>query len=99
VKAAREGGLNELEESLKSIQGRKEWVRYSLEHLQWVQEIGNDLNIPIHLWPDSQLISNAPTQYTKWLKNWKDRPTPEKFGKSPSETPQTDNPPPSIPAD
>lgn len=80
VRAARERGELDLARELERIRDRDQWVEYSIRHLKWVQELGKELNLPIHLWPDDQLIKYAPRQTSEWLKEWKDTPSPEPFG-------------------
>lgn len=58
VTAAREAGQETLAEELAALRNRDRWIEYSLNHLDWVEEIGDELGLPIHLWPDKQLISN-----------------------------------------
>ncbi|WP_323190772.1 radical SAM protein [Halostella sp. PRR32] len=56
VRAAREAGQEELADELEKLKDRDHWVEYSLNQLEWVEEIGDELDLPIHLWPDKQLI-------------------------------------------
>lgn len=58
VTAAEEAGQQELANKLQNLRNRDRWIEYSINHLEWVEEIGADLGLPIHLWPDKQLISN-----------------------------------------
>jgi hypothetical protein len=44
-----------------------------------VQEIGRELDLPIHLWPDKQLIKHASDEEAVWLQSWRDRQSPEEF--------------------
>ena len=81
IQAARSAGEEELATALESIQSRDEWVEYSVKHLRWVQELGEELGLPVHLWPDDQLIKHAPEKATSWLNKWKETPSPESFGK------------------
>jgi DNA repair photolyase len=59
VQAAREAGQEVLAKELEQLKIRENWVEYSLDQLTAVEEIGEELNIPIHLWPDKQLIKYA----------------------------------------
>jgi DNA repair photolyase len=58
IKAAREAGDKELAEELERIASSKaEWMTYSLDHLKWVEELGEELGINVHIWPDRGLIN------------------------------------------
>lgn len=56
VKAAQHAGQEELAEELDKLRDREHWAEYSLEQIRWVEEVGEELGLPIHLWPDKQLI-------------------------------------------
>jgi DNA repair photolyase len=79
VEAAREAGQNTLAKELDVLRDRERWVEYSTNHLRWVQEIGQELDLPIHLWPDKQLIKYVDEEATTWLQEWRDRQSPEEF--------------------
>jgi DNA repair photolyase len=79
VSAAREAGEDELAEELDALRTRERWVEYSTNHLRWVQEIGQDLDLPIHLWPDKQLIKHVDDDTALWLQTWRERQSPEEF--------------------
>lgn len=84
IEAAREAGETELADALERVrEDRDEWVRYSLNHMINVQRIGEDIGIPVHLWPDDRLIKWAPEEYYPWLTAWKERGSPESFGDRP----------------
>ncbi|MFB6225529.1 MAG: radical SAM protein, partial [Candidatus Paceibacteria bacterium] len=79
VEAAREAGQTELAEQLEELQCRERWTEYSRNHLSWVQKIGKELGLPIHLWPDKQLIKTVGNKEKEWLQDWRDRQSPEQF--------------------
>lgn len=79
VDAAREAGEEELAEELDALRTREQWIEYATNHLQWVQEIGRDLDLPVHLWPDKQLIKHVDEETAAWLQHWRDRQSPEEF--------------------
>lgn len=89
VKAAEDNNQTELAEALQSLRNRDKWVEYSLEHLSWVQEIGRELELPIHLWPDKQLLEHVSEPHRNWLTAWRDRQSPESFADrdTPSKSP------------
>ncbi|MFB6198380.1 MAG: radical SAM protein [Halobacteriaceae archaeon] len=93
VQAARDAGEKELAEELDKLRDRDQWVEYATNHLRWVQEIGTELNLPVHLWPDKQLIKHVSNEKAVWLQSWRDRQSPEEFAER--ETPST--PAPSYP--
>ena len=79
VQAAQEAGEQELADELAMLHDREKWIEYATNHLRWVQEIGYDLDLPIHLWPDKQLIKHVSDKEAVWLQSWRDRQSPEKF--------------------
>lgn len=79
VQAARDAGQDELAAKLDDLRDREQWIEYATNHLRWVQEIGNELDLPVHLWPDKQLINHVPDEVQVWLQSWRDRQSPEKF--------------------
>jgi DNA repair photolyase len=93
--AAADAGANELHQALVEIDAREQrWVDYQLNHLRWVQEIGADLDLPIYLWPDDQLIDAVDGREREWLTAWKERASPEPFaGREPPAAPLPELPP------
>ncbi|WP_336000928.1 SPL family radical SAM protein [Halorientalis halophila] len=91
VEAAREAGQTELAEELDNLRNRDQWVEYAVKHLRWVQEIGRNLDLPIHLWPDKELIKYVSEEEATWLQSWRDRQSPEDFAKR--DTPKGPAPP------
>ena len=79
VQAARDAGEEELAAQLDNLRDREQWVEYATNHLRWVQEIGRELDLPIHLWPDKQLIKYVSEEEAVWLQSWRDRQSPEEF--------------------
>ncbi len=57
VQAARDAG--EEQADLDLLRDRDRWAEYATNHLRWVQKIGEELGLPIHLWPDKQLIKHV----------------------------------------
>jgi len=56
VKAARDAGQDELADELEKLSDRDNWIEYSKRQLTAVEEIGEELGVPIHLWPDKQFV-------------------------------------------
>ncbi|MDB9302031.1 radical SAM protein [Halorubrum ezzemoulense] len=59
VDAAREAGQDELADELDKLRDRDHWVEYSKKQLTAVRDIGDDLDLPIHLWPDKEFVKHA----------------------------------------
>lgn len=79
VEAAREAGEEELATELDALRSRERWIQYATNHLRWVQEIGQELDLPVHLWPDKQLIKHVDDETAVWMQSWRDRQSPEEF--------------------
>ncbi len=79
VQAAKKSGNEELAQELDQLRDRDNWVEYATNHLLWVQEVGKELDLPVHLWPDKQLIKHVSDEAAAWLQNWRDRSSPEEF--------------------
>jgi len=59
------------------------WIDYACQHFQWVQELGEELDLPIHLWPDKQLCSAVGGERERWLRGWRQRQSVEDFANRP----------------
>jgi len=79
VEAAVDAGKHDLAAALEDLRNRERWVEYATNHLQWVQELGQELDLPVHLWPDKQLIKHVSEDEAVWLQSWRDRQSPEAF--------------------
>jgi DNA repair photolyase len=79
VEAAREAGQHELARELDRLRDREQWAAYSIRHLQWVQEFGEKLGLPIHLWPDTNLCKYVSAAEAEWVRQWRARQSPESF--------------------
>jgi DNA repair photolyase len=78
--AAADAGEYDLHQALVEVDDREEhWIGYQLEHFRWVQAIGAELGLPIHLWPDEQLINSVDARERAWLQAWTARESPEPF--------------------
>lgn len=80
INGAEAAGRDGLVRELNDIRDRNYWARYAVTHLKWVQELGDELDLPVHLWPDKQLINITTGNISRWLKHWCDRQSPEEFG-------------------
>lgn len=79
VHAAREAGQRDLARELNDLQDREYWANYAITQMRWVQELGQELDLPIHLWPDKELLNLVTKREREWLENWLDRQSPEDF--------------------
>lgn len=79
VQSARDAGELELANELEHIQSVDQWVEYAIAHLRAVQEIGDEMGLPIHLWPDESLVKHTEPPISDWLQAWRDRQSPEEF--------------------
>lgn len=83
VAAAQEAGKSGLAAALDRIRDRDSWIEYSLTQFRWMQELGTELDLPIHLWPDSSLINFTDGEISRWLQYWRERRSPEQFAGRP----------------
>lgn len=79
IEAAKEAGQTDLTRELSDLRDRDYWVNYATTHFRWVQEIAEELGLPVHLWPDKGLVKHAPPHIAEWLQAWRDRQSPERF--------------------
>lgn len=93
--AAAGAGAAELSQALVEIDAREQrWIDYQLRQFHAVQDIGADLDLPVYLWPDDQLINAVKGQRRGWLQAWKARDSPESFaGRDAPEEPMPALPP------
>lgn len=80
VQAAREAGQTTLARELNELRDREYWATYATSHLRWIQELGDELGLPIQLWPDKQLLKHVSPEEATWLRSWRERQSPEPFG-------------------
>jgi len=79
VQAARDAGVDRLADALAGLRNRERWVEYALDQFRLVQELGEDLNLPVHLWPDDQLVDAVSGREHEWLEAWQEPASPEPF--------------------
>lgn len=87
VRAAYEAGETALGESLDRLRTTENWMEYSLRQFVWMQELGRELDLPVHLWPDEKQINESEGEISEWLAVWKHRQSPEPFANR--DTPST----------
>jgi len=85
VAAAEEAGLDTLANALADIQFEDAWVEYACQHFRWVQELAAEMDIPINLWPDDDLLRlvDDGSERERWLTQWRVRQSPEDFAGRP----------------
>jgi DNA repair photolyase len=88
VRAARDAGELELANALDDLRDLEQWTDYALVHLATVQEVGEDLGLPVHLWPDDELLRRTEGEVHEWLAAWKERQSPERFAGRPEPGPR-----------
>lgn len=79
VEAARQAGQIELADELAKLRNRDHWVEYSINQLTAVEELGEELDVPVHLWPDKQLIKYAGDLKDHLQKERDKKTTPESY--------------------
>ena len=84
VEAAEEAGDEEFADALQRITSREEWIEYAVNQFRWVQEAAQDLDVPVHLWPDEELLKHTSGDVHEWLSAWKSRESVESFANRPS---------------
>lgn len=77
IQAARDAGQRRLADELENLKNRDQWIDYSLKQMRWVEELGDELNIPIHVWPDKQVIKHASSKKSRELKQKREAVSPE----------------------
>jgi len=85
IAAAEAAGLDDLAAGFQSLTNDGEWVAYALRHLRWAQELAVELDLPLRLWPDKTLETQAPSKDEReWVAAWRQHPTPEESGDGPT---------------
>jgi hypothetical protein len=79
TQAALDAGEENLHAALERLTDQENWLEYCLRQFTWMQTLGEELELPIHLWPDKRQMNMAPPEVEAWLREWKQRQSPEKF--------------------
>lgn len=79
IDAAREEGQDELADALHGLKNEKQWIQYALTHLHWVQQISEEIDVPVHLWPDKKLLKHTSGEQHEWIQKWLRRQSCEEF--------------------
>lgn len=78
IKAAEEAGKDHLADELKKISNDREyWVKYSIQQMQWAEELGAKHDVDVHVWPDKQVIKSVGESQAKSLKEQRTAVSPE----------------------
>ena len=80
IQEASEAGEAALADALETVRSGDEWEHYAVQQLGWVQELGEELDLPVHLWPDDRLLDADSRAVRLWCEEWRHRPSPEEIG-------------------
>jgi DNA repair photolyase len=84
VQAARDAGQEELAEELDRLRDRDRWVEYSMEQLTAVEELGEELGVPVHLWPDKKFVKYAGDREDHFRQHLEREDSPEDYPHPPA---------------
>lgn len=84
VEAAREAGQKELAEELSKLRDRENWIEYSKEQLTAVEELGEELDVPVHLWPDKQFVKHVGDKGDYFRQQMEKDESPEDYPRPPA---------------
>jgi len=84
VQAARDAGQDELADELEKLRDRDNWVDYSMKQLTAVEELGHELGVPVHLWPDKEFIKHAGNRKEHFRHEREKDDSPEDYPKPPA---------------
>jgi DNA repair photolyase len=79
TEAALEAGEEHLHHELDRLRDQDQWLDYCLRQFTWMQELGEDLDLPVHLWPDKRQLKMTDGAVNEWLTAWFERQSPEAF--------------------
>ena len=77
VEAAGDAGETELANELAKLRDRNHWVDYSLKQMKWAEELGDEYDVNVHVWPDKQVITSVDAETETELRNQRKRPSGE----------------------
>lgn len=84
IAAAREAGETTLAAELERISDDREyWVTYSLQQMEWVEELGEKHGVDVHVWPDKQVITAVSDTKAQELRNQREAVSPERIATPP----------------
>lgn len=84
VQAARDAGQEELADELAKLHDRDNWVEYSRRQLTAVEEIGEELDVPIHLWPDKEFVKHVTDRQDHFKQQIEKDDSPEDYPLGPT---------------
>lgn len=85
IQEARAANEDALATALETVRAGSEWMHYAVRQLRWVQELGEEMDLPVHLWPDERLVEEAGSAAVReWCGVWRRRPSPEEIGNGPA---------------
>lgn len=77
IKAAQDAGETELANELAKLRDKKYWVDYSLKQMRWAEELGEEYDVNVHVWPDKQVITSVDSETETELRDQRKRPSGE----------------------
>jgi DNA repair photolyase len=84
IDAAREAGATALADELERIStDRNYWVEYSLQQMEWAEELGEKHGVDVHVWPDKQVIKAVGDDKARELRRQRDTISPERIATPP----------------
>jgi DNA repair photolyase len=79
IRAALDAGEVKLHAALDRLRTHENWLEYCLRQFVWMQHLGSELGLPVHLWPDQRQLNMTDGEVREWLSLWKERQSPENF--------------------
>jgi DNA repair photolyase len=84
IEAAEEAGQTKLARELERISNDREyWVEYSLQQMEWAEELGEKHGVDVHVWPDKQVIKAVNDEQAELLREQRDAVSPEEVASPP----------------
>lgn len=84
VQAARDAGQEELADELNKLRDQSNWVEYSRNQLLAVRDIGEEIGLPVHLWPDKEFVKHAKEDKSYFNELREKTESPEDYPKRPA---------------
>lgn len=79
TQAALEAGEERLHEELDRLRDQETWLDYCLRQFTWMQDLGAEMDLSVHLWPDKRQLKMTDGETHDWLSAWYERQSPEQF--------------------
>lgn len=85
LEAAQELGHEEVTAAFEALQDERTWVEYALEQINRVQQEAQRYGIPVHSWPDRELVKATTGSLKKQLRAMQQAVSPEHFSAEPQQ--------------